>query len=331
MELTPKAYPFWYAFFKSAFGTLFLKALCSMSFNASTGQAVALIEGKGIKSTPVYFDEDDMAGKTSVDIPKGKAQAVLIPPSVVSKRERDVWYLSGKSGAGKSYLSASLIDFYRKTGQRVYVLSPIKDAKFGKDAKYLKIDNLVGMSSSYDKDNARYQEAKIRFKYKKKELAENPDLLMKLELRLNELKPDPSKRGRMEMKLCPDKMEELFSDSVILFDDYQEGMTGGEIKLVEFFRDFYLTTGRHTRTSMILCHHISNDREKTKMIMTETSNIVLFSKSTTKSREYLLKTYYGFDKGQIAEVEKRMKAKDRWVCFDKDMGILMTPQRLWVH
>ncbi|KAA0145619.1 hypothetical protein FNF29_08457 [Cafeteria roenbergensis] len=124
-------------------------------------------------------------------------------------------------------------------------------------------------------------------------------------------------------------MEELFSDSVILFDDYQEGMTGGEIKLVEFFRDFYLTTGRHTRTSMILCHHISNDREKTKMIMTETSNIVLFSKSTTKSREYLLKTYYGFDKGQIAEVEKRMKAKDRWVSksidslFGKNNAIIL--------
>jgi len=303
-----------------------------MTFNGKTGQAVALIEGKGIKSTPVYFDEDDMAGKTSVDIPKDKARVVIIPPSVVSKRERDVWYLSGKSGAGKSYLSAELIDFYRKTGQRVYVLSPVKDAKFGKDAKYLNIENLVGMSTSYDTANARFQEAKIRFKYKKKEkeLADNPDLMMKLELRLNELKPDASKRGRMEMKLCPDKMKEMFSDCVILFDDYQEGMTGGQIKLVEFFRDFYLTTGRHTRTSMILCHHISNDREKTKMIMTETSNIVLFSKSTTKSREYLLKTYYGFHKGQIADVEKRMKAKDRWVSFDKDLGILMTPQKLWV-
>ena len=258
-----------------------------MSFSADKGQAVAIVEGKGLKRTPVYYNEEDATGKCSLDIPKGKAHAVLIPPSLVSKRERDVWYLSGKSGSGKSYLSAELMNFYRKTGHRIYVFTPVKDPKFGK-CTYLDIDDLVGLSSSYEKANARFQEAKIRFKYKKKELSDNPELLMKLELRLNELKPDPTKKGRMEMKLCPDKMEEMFSDSLILFDDYQEGMTEGNIKLLEYFRDFYLTTGRHTRTSMILCHHKSNDSNKTKMIMTECTNIVLFSKSTPHSRRYLL-------------------------------------------
>ena len=298
-----------------------------MSFNASTGQAVALIEGKGIKSTPVYFDEDDMAGKTSVDIPKGKAQAVLIPPSVVSKRERDVWYLSGKSGAGKSYLSASLIDFYRKTDQRVYVLSPIKDAKFGKDAKYLKIDNLVGMSSSYDKANARYQEAKIRFKYKKKELVDNPELLCQLELRLNRMKPDPGARGRIEFKMGQDKLDAMFSNSVILMDDYAEGTTGGQIKYFEFFRDFFLTMGRHIACNLIIVHHLTNDREKTRMLMTESTNIVLFQKNTPKSRKYLLKEYLDFDAKQIEDVEARMKARDRRVMIDKDSGYMMTPQK----
>lgn len=299
-----------------------------MSFNATDGIAVGIVEGKG-KKAPVYFSAEDLDGRSRIDIPREKGTIVPIPPSVVSKRERDVYFISAPSGAGKSHLAADLLDFYRKTGQRVYVFTPVPDKRFGKDAVYLDIEDLVGVSTAYEKDNARYQAAKIRFKYKKRGV-DDPDLLMKLELRLQEMKPDPSKKGRLEMKLCGAELREKFQDCVILMDDYAEGTPGGQIKALEFFRDHFLTTGRHTRTSMIVAHHKTNDREKTKMLMTEATNLVLFCRSTPRSRKYLLKEYFAFDKAQLAKVEERMKARDRWVCLDKELGVLLTPQTAWL-
>lgn len=304
-----------------------------MSFNVERkGQPVAVVQTDKAKiETPVWFDADDPTGTPRVEISKEKQLFLSpVPPSLVTKQEREVWYLSGKSGAGKSYLTAELSRWYANKGKKIFVFSPVKDAKLAKlGATFLDIDDLVATSNSYEKANAKYQEMKIRFKYQKKKI-EDPEMLMKMELRLNELKPDPSKKGRLEMKLSPDEMKDMFSDSVIVFDDYQEGSTAGNIKLIEFLRDFYLTTGRHTRTNMILCHHLSNDREKTRMILTECSNIVLYCKNTPKSREYMLDTYLKFNKYQIAQVEKRMKLRDRWVMYDRDSQILMTPKTLWL-
>tara|TARA_Y100000780_G_C13689347_1_gene418861 strand:- start:1983 stop:2903 length:921 start_codon:yes stop_codon:yes gene_type:complete len=302
-----------------------------MSFSTEPkGTTVALVEAKGIPPTPLYFDIADNTGEPMAFIDKKHGQLTPLPRSLVvdeADRKREVWFLSGKAGSGKSYMSAELISLYRQAGHRVYVFTPRPDPKFGKDAKYLDIEKLVGLSNAYEEQVAKFHEAKIRFKYKKKELVDNPELLCQLELRLNRMKPDPGARGRIEFKMGQDKLDAMFSNSVILMDDYAEGTTGGQIKYFEFFRDFFLTMGRHIACNLIIVHHLTNDREKTRMLMTESTNIVLFQKNTPKSRKYLLKEYLDFDAKQIEDVEARMKARDRWVMIDKDSGYMMTPQK----
>ena len=81
---------------------------------------------------------------------------------------------------------------------------------------------------------------------------------------------------------------------------------------------------------MIICHHLTNDREKTRMLMLESTNIVLFQQNTPKSRRYVMKEYLDLDKGQINDVEERMKRHDRWIMIDKDLGYMMTPQKAMV-
>ena len=305
-----------------------------MSFNTDRrGLPVALVKSEKVKKPQVvWFDADDHTGSSSLTIPKEKPIFLTpVPYSIGAKEGRDVWYLSGQSGVGKSYLTAQLCELYKDKGLKLFVISPEPDAKLKRlGAKYLNIESIVRASNTFEKENAKYQEMKIRFKYQKAKFKDDPDALMKMELHLNSLKPDPAKKGRLEFCYSPDVMEEMFSDSVIVFDDYVEGTTDGTKRNIEFFRDVYLTRGRHTNTSMILCHHLGNDGQKTRQVISECSKIVLFCRSTPHSRQYMLKTYFNFDKHQISKIEHRMKLRDRWVVFGRLTQTLMTPKSLWI-
>ena len=247
----------------------------------------------------------------------------LIPPSLTSDRERDVYFLSGRSGSGKSYLSAELLTMYRKAGRKIFVITDIPDEKF-KNAIYLDIHTLVGVSSSYETQKQKYEEAKIKFKHRKKML-EDPEDIIQLEINLNNMKPDPSTKKKMELKFTQEQIDKMFKNSEILFDDYENN---ADKHMISYLRDHLLTKGRHSNTSLIICNHLTNFGNDSRLIMAETTDFVLFKKSTPHSRAYFMKQYLELSKVQTKLVQSSLK-QSRWVCLDREMDIQLSQTKIW--
>lgn len=75
----------------------------------------------------LYLDtREDAKGETEIDIPIGCSYH-LIPNA--DDKKRDVYYIAGASGSGKSYLAKQLADNYQKLyeGRPVYVVSKLDE------------------------------------------------------------------------------------------------------------------------------------------------------------------------------------------------------------
>jgi len=249
----------------------------------------------------------------------------LIPPSLTSERQRDVWFVSGRSGSGKSYISAELLAMYRKSGQKVFIFTDIPDPKFG-DAKYLDIHTFVGISTTFEEQKQTYEEAKIKFKHRKKMLDDDEDKIA-LEIELSRLKPDPALKKRKELKFSQDDINKIFQNSVVLFDDYENNT---DLELISFLRDTLLTKGRHSHTSLIICNHLTNFGSEARLIMAEATNFILFAKSTPQSRSYFLKTYLDYEKSHIRMIKSALK-HSRWVSIDRELDVNISQKTAWVY
>lgn len=240
---------------------------------------------------------------------------------------RFVIFLNGPSGSGKSYFSKEIMEVYRSFGHsKIFVITDIRDPKFGK-VKYLDINSLVGENVSHEEAKKEYEKAKIKFKYKKKMYADDPEMLMNLELALNEMKPETKGgKSKFEFKVDQESRDAIFQDSLVLFDDYENNSDVGKI---EFLRDNLLTKGRHTKTSMIICNHKGSDGAHMKLIKVETTDYVCFSKGSDHERNYLLRTYLGLDKEQIKRIKLALK-KSRWVNINPNEGYAITQKQAFI-
>lgn len=280
-------------------------------------------EAHGETLSPVLtFDARDDTDSSPVSLPPGVVFDPL-PVSLSSKeQDRDVHYLSGRGGSGKSYYSAGLIEKYRKAGYDVFVITDIPDKKF-EPCTYLNINDFVSIGGKYDSDLRTYRKKMLAFRRIKKDL--EPEDADELELALMDLKPKESEKKRIELAYKDEDLAELFHKSVVLFDDYENNEN---IKLISFFRDNLLTKSRHFKCSLIICNHSTNFGNGSKLIMGETSNFVLFSKSTPHSREYFLSKHLGWKPVDIAKVERALK-KSRWVNIDRDLDICISQNKAW--
>ena len=94
-----------------------------------------------------------------------------------------------------------------------------------------------------------------------------------------------------------------FANSVCLFDDI-ESITDKQINLsVRRFRDQCYEIGRApSNITTIAVHHIILANEKTKIILNESDQVVLFPKSNFSAIEALCRRYYGMTKDQLAYI-----------------------------
>jgi len=261
--------------------------------------------------------------------------ANFIPIPDVMNRERSVWFLSGPSGSGKSFFSADLIKMYNNLGiKRTFVITTQPDEKFGKKAIYLDVDSIVvpSKNTSYDDRLAAYKRARLKLKYKKKELKEmGADLedIIDMELKIEEMKPDPKEKGKQTFEIYDlKKFEEQLGNSVWLFDDY-ENMPEEMLRKVEFLRNHLLTTGRHYNASLVICNHLTNFHGA-RLIHTETHYYVLFKKGTKHAINYFLTKYMGMDKQQLKRVHNTLK-NSRWVCIEPEKKVLIAQQLSYIY
>ena len=283
------------------------------------GDSLASIVSKGGKSEGILtFDRKDRSSaENSVEAVNGMTFQP-IPLSITGERERDVTYLSGQSGSGKSYFSAELIRQYRKAKRSVFVITDIPDKKF-EPCTYLDIDDLVGIGTSYLEKFAEYKHKMAVFREVKKELSPEE----RIEMQKNIVAPPIAGKNKLELKFTEDEMATLFHDSVILFDDYENN---ADIKLISFLRDHFLTKGRHWNASVIICNHSTNFGRGAKLIMGETTNFVLFSASRKRERHYFYTEYMKWKKSEITPIE-RMLQTSRWIYIDAKNDVVLSQRK----
>lgn len=200
--------------------------------------------------------------ETNIKLPAG-SNFVLIPTRDPKKRE--VWYIAGASGSGKSYIARGLAELYMKQfpDRDVYLVSKLEEDET--------LDNIKGRKL-------------IRLKASK--LMETP---------LKDL--------------------ELLRDSMVVFDDY-DCFTGKELKAVLQLIDDIAITGRHTNTTMLCLTHFLSNYSKTRLLLTEATHFCLYPLSTgAHALNYLLKTYLGMEKDEIAALKR---GGSRWVSIFKN-------------
>lgn len=92
-----------------------------------------------------------------------------------------------------------------------------------------------------------------------------------------------------------------FKDSMCVFDDI-ESITDKHINnAITKFRNQCLEIGRAPYNITTICvHHVILASEKTKIILNECDEVVLFPKSNFSQIESLCRRYYGFTRDQIA-------------------------------
>ncbi|ADZ16414.1 ATPase [Cafeteriavirus-dependent mavirus] len=275
--------------------------------------------GRYSKSKLIYFDPsyemDDDEG-TDYFHTNGKDLLEVIPPSIQDKEiDSDRYFISGQSGSGKSTFVVQLIDKYTRAGiKHFFAITDKPDRRFGK-IKYLDINDFVIPYENEDEEEKikLYEKEKIKFKHLKKFL--EPEEVLKEELRINDLKvkKGPKKTG-YQLRFSNEDIGEIFKDSVIFFDDYEKNK---DVKLIEVLRDHLLTQGRHYKCNMIIANHKTQGGPSFGLIKQETTNYVIFKKSTSYQREGLFKNYLGLKKRQRDLVDKLL-LKSRWVCYNID-------------
>ena len=240
---------------------------------------------------------------------------------------RDVFLLFGKSGAGKTYYSRQLIDKYRKAGyNKLYVFSQVKTSKYGK-VRFLNINDFVSIDGNAEEMAREYEKAKIRYKFKKKEWKDEPEKLMKLEMQLIDLKPNKDIKKKLELRQGEDETNDFFTDSVVVFDDYENE---SDVKKIQFLRDLLLTTGRHRRCNMVICNHSANEGHSMRIMKAETDNYVFFQKGDDYERNYTLDRRLNFDRQLKQRISLALESS-RWVNINVDSKYILSQKQAFLY
>lgn len=105
-----------------------------------------------------------------------------------------------------------------------------------------------------------------------------------------------------------------FQNCMIIFDDY-DTFTGKEEKTVQKLIDDLATMGRHTNTTMLCLSHYLTNYKKTRLLLNEATNLVVYPMATSAhALGYLLKTYVGMGKEDLHDIKKM----GRWVMIYKN-------------
>lgn len=131
---------------------LYMKKYDKKSNEDKDCEAIALVKSEKKDKNPLhnqflYLNKSDDKGKTKIVLPLD-CRFELIPQQ--KKRGRQIWYICGPSGVGKSWLSVEIARNYQKLfpGRKVYLVS-----KLDADDTIDRIPNLIKLDHLDFKDN----------------------------------------------------------------------------------------------------------------------------------------------------------------------------------
>lgn len=226
---------------------------------------VAIVKGddKKFHNKFLYLDTDDKGkGITQAELPMGCMYNLL--PST-DKDKRDIYYIAGASGSGKSWIAKQLAENYSKMypERPIYVVSKLTE------------DNTLD-SMDLGKDKKGDKEA-IRLDYT--QFVDNPPDINSLSNSLvifDDYDTIEGKEGKA--------VQTLIEDIAIMGRKHHEDQ--GNI------------------TMLCLTHYLTNYK-KTRLLLNEANFFVVYPQATsTHALTYLLKTHLGLEKDDIKELKK---------------------------
>ena len=266
-----------------------------------------------------HRDELEVNPRLSMLEPTVKGHFVPFYP-VNEEGERNVHYIFGRSGSGKSYLAKQLSKWYTKLKVKVFIVSPVEDAAYS--GRFVTLDELVevNQSSSFEMQKKTYETAKIKLKYARAKKLD-PDLLMQMELAVLDLKP---KRAKGEtLYKTTERYEKLVkAPSLFIYDDTEVSDQGK----LDFLRNKQLLTGRHQHVNIIIINHQANSGNRTRHVINE-SNMFTFFKPFNRYTSYFLKQYLQFDARMLNKVKELLKSSRRVTVY-KNESVLMSEQKM---
>lgn len=196
---------------------------------------------------------------TEVELPPNSTFS-LLPTN--DKKARDVFYICGPSGSGKSYVAKGIAQEYHNLhpDRTIYLVSKLTEDSTLDKLKYL----------------VRLDPEKLR---------ESP---------LEDLKQ--------------------LTESLVIFDDI-ENFDRETDKVIQNLVNMIASTGRHELVSMIYITHLLSDYKRTRLVLMEATQYVLYPLSTgSHAFNYMMKTYLGMDS---KESNALRKTGSRWISIRK--------------
>lgn len=271
----------------------------------------------------VNRDSLPMPDRSMVTTSMTKTKGTFIPFYPENKHcERNIYYIFGKSGSGKSHLAKRISKMYEKLEDyKVMLISPVKDDGFA--GKHVDIDDLVEVVSDHREQKKAYEEAKIKFKYFKAKNDVDLDELMALELALNSLKPDAD-ADKFKFQFT-EKYTKMIKKHKTLFI-YDDTEAHNDQAKMDFMKNSQLLTGRHNDISMVIINHQANSGAKTRHTINE-ANLFTFFAPMNRYTSYFLKTYLQFTGKQISKVKEYLRSS-RYITVYKDLNLLLSENKV---
>ena len=123
---------------------------------------------------------------------------------------------------------------------------------------------------------------------------------------------------KMSKNELREMMKELFSNSLIVFDDND---LAKDEKIIRGFRDLCCEIGRSYNINIVFISHKNADAHKTKIILNELTMYICWKKNLKKNR--ILTEYYGIDESYLKNINTKS-----WCLFNFKYSKVITPREI---
>ena len=243
-----------------------------------------------------------------------------------SKQERDILYIIGKSGSGKSYYAMQYAKEYKKRHPHnpIYVFSEKpKDTesldKIG-EIHRIKIGKNLLETDSDDEDD----EPKKKWDRTKT----HKNVIKQFEAEAKQNAKTPSEENESSGGLLNYKD---FENSLVIFDDVDAIMNKKIKEAVYGLLNQMCNMGRSKHISVIMTSHKGASRKETEIILREAHMITVFPRKVPPGDlDYILETYFGLNKEGIEDVKSIRNS--RWVTLINQTypSVAVSQKEVWI-
>lgn len=257
-----------------------LKPVAYIKVKGTNKGILAILPQDHYNGEPIRIDGEDVFGKHTKAKTTNAFQLLPNLRGITGKNIRDIGYIVGKSGSGKTFMVGQFAKEYKAMfpKRKIIYISP---QALEEDDILLQVNPLLA-STHGEEGITNWVDPETKFTI-------------------------PEGYGAKNKPVKSD-----FDKSLIIVDDL-ESVNDKKIKAgLDNFISSILHTGRHRSITVMFLKHTACDGRTTKSILNETNFITIFRGNSGKKIDYLLTTYVGLNKEQLKYVKN---LRDRSITF----------------